>query len=156
MLNATKQNEYILSLYGTVMACSSTCCIGCRKEFKLKNFGFTDVHPARFVLFQVDIDSFFLSGSSTRKRIDPIKFHVIRLIKALHNKHDKSKYICLVDGSVYIIFFISFFKITLLQNISTLSGVLIFEPRLGYSDCVTIIAVYLGPLAIESSHNHIG
>lgn len=70
--------------------------------------------------------------------------------------NDKSKYICLVDGSVYIIFFISFFKITLLQNISTLSGVLIFEPRLGYSDCVTIIAVYLGPLAIESSHNHIG
>lgn len=59
LLNAAKQNECVLSLYGTVMACSSTCCIGCRKEFKLKNFGFTDVHPARFVLFQVDIDSFF-------------------------------------------------------------------------------------------------
>ena len=49
------------------MSCSSVCCIECRKEFRLKNFGFNNVHPARFVLFQVKTElyrynSFFQNG----------------------------------------------------------------------------------------------
>ncbi|KAK3102647.1 hypothetical protein FSP39_012844 [Pinctada imbricata] len=28
------------------------CCTGCRREFRLKNFGFVSTHPARFVYFQ--------------------------------------------------------------------------------------------------------
>ncbi|XP_062569332.1 protein rolling stone-like [Saccostrea cucullata] len=52
------------------MACSSVCCLHCRKEFRLKNFGFADVHPARFVMFQW--------------RLPPILYVVYRMVMAVY------------------------------------------------------------------------